>query len=103
MLDPPIPTAAVWSGFFFTAAVQFNHQLQTVVSADRANWFVRKTNLARPVVSVGISGTQVTVLTSGSITDIGPDVVSFSPPPFDVVSDTAKPTPAPAFADFPLA
>jgi hypothetical protein len=59
-------------------------------------------DVVRTVTNVSILGPQVVLLTMAAAGDPGPDVVSYSPPPFDIISDTAKPTAAPAFADFPV-
>lgn len=44
---------------------------------------------------------HVTIVLVGSVPDVGPDVVSFAPPPFDVVSDPGM-IPVQAFTDYPL-
>ena len=102
MLDPPVPLNADWADPFVTAIVTFSHPLLPVAPGDNDNWFVRRLNTQRPVTFVTILGNQVTLLTAGAIANPGDDVISYSPPPFEVVSNTARQIPAPAFADFPL-
>ena len=66
---------------------------------------MRWSNNSRPIISGNaLPGTPTVVRLQfgGVVPDAGPDVVSFAPPPFDVLSDTAKSIPAPAFTDFPL-
>ncbi len=43
---------------------------------------------------------SVVLAGSAGMSDAGPDVVSYSPPPFDVLSWQGEP--AEAFADFPV-
>lgn len=69
--------------------------------SNKNNWFVRQNNFKQPVQAPPIiAGNQVTALTNFPVLDIGPDVVTFTPPPFDVVATNGLP--AAAFADFPL-
>lgn len=101
-----MPIAATWVAFLTTAQVTFSHPLLLDLAGDTANWFVRVANVERTVMGVtigaGPGNNRVDLTTLAAGADFGPDVVSFSPPPFDVVSDTVKPQPAPAFADLPL-
>lgn len=84
------------------AIVSFSHNILDT-ALQRANWFVRRTNVLRAVDAATVQpGGDVRLQTSVGAADTGPDVVSYSPPPFDVVSDTAVQVPAEAFADFPL-
>lgn len=84
------------------ASITFSHPLINLVGGDTGNWFIRFTGLERTITGVLVAPGGVIVTTAGVVANPGPDVVSYSPPPFDVVSDTTKPTAAPAFTDFPL-
>lgn len=104
MLDPPVPQSAFFNLGFTFGNVEFQHPL-IPGSLDPANWFVRWLNRSRFVDAALVApGNPLAVAftTSGSGVDVGPDVVSYSPPPFDVISATARAVPAPAFSDFPL-
>lgn len=80
--------------------MSFSVKLETGPSSA-GNWFVRKNGQHWSVASAGAGQSKVELLLSGQIPDVGPDVVSYSPPPFDVLSDGGQ-VPAPAFADYPL-
>lgn len=100
-LDPPVPIKATFSVGLRQAVITFNHPLLDV-PLDPANWSVRDMDLDQPVQTAAVVLPNVVrLVTLGVGPDPGLDGVSFAPPPFDVVSDTAKPTPAPAFTDFP--
>ena len=91
---PPLP--------FDPVTITFSHPLVDVPAINLDNWFVRETNLDKTVTAASVVG-GVVELTLGSVAaDVGPDVVSFTPPPSDVLSDTTKQIPAPGFTDFPL-
>lgn len=100
--DAPVPIAASWSGITRSATVTFSHDVRFLLDPKDANWFVRFDNVEKPVTDVSMGPVNVVVSTLGGVPDAGPNVVSYSPPPFDVVSDTLKPFPAAAFTDFPL-
>lgn len=68
---------------------------------DVGNWFVRHGGQAWTVTGVAGGALGVTVVLAGSVPDVGPDVVSYSPPPFDVLSAGGL-VPAPAFADYAI-
>lgn len=97
-----MPLTAVWSDAFSTATLTFSHPLVPLAGGDVGNWFVRERGDQRPVTMVTINPGNIVLLTAGAIANPGDDVVSYSPPPFDVVSDTARQIPAAAFTDFPL-
>jgi len=65
-----------------------------------ANWYTRYNNLRQECLTPVAIGSTVTYPLGATIADPGPNVVSYSPPPFDVVA--ASGPVAPAFADFPL-
>lgn len=79
--------------------VQFSTSL-TLGPLDTGNWFVRVGNRSQTIFTAVASAPDLVLLTSiGSGPNPGPDVVSYSPPPFDVIG---PPGPAPAFSDFPI-
>jgi hypothetical protein len=81
--------------------VSFNHPLVPDPVLDPTNWSVTILNVLRTVDSAIALAGNVTLFLG---MPIGPnmvsDRVSFSPPPFDVLSDTARSVAAPAFTDF---
>lgn len=101
-LDPPVPIAAIWDGFLNEATITWSHNLQPVPVGDITPWVVNFNNFRRPVNGVIIAGNTVVLSTGAPILDLSPDAVRYSPPPFEVVSDTVKPTPAEGFISFPL-
>lgn len=97
--DAPFPIAATLADPSGVWEVTFDRPLQPG-ALDAGNWVFRANNLAWAANTGTAVGSRVMgTSTSGGI-DVGADVVSFSPPPFDVLSMTA--VPAAAFADFPL-
>ena len=97
--NPPVPIAAQWDTFTETGSVTFDQALQPG-ALDTANWDFRVANNLRPLVSAVASGAVVSVVTSGANPSIGPNAVSYSPPPFDVLN--ASNQAAVAFLNFPL-
>ena len=99
-LDPPVPVSATFNPGPNTVFIVFDKPL--VAGAIDVNpWFVRWMNTLRLVVNALIFDSTVVLVTTTPFADLGPDVVSFNPPPFDVVSDFGF-VEAPAFNDFPL-
>jgi len=100
----PVPVAAALNGAG-PATVTFDQPL-VPGALDPANWFLRFNNtFISPLVIPGnpsAAGSTVSIIFFTAGPDPGPDVVSFSPPPNDVVS-LATAIPAAAFSDFPLA
>jgi len=98
---PPVPVVAHFGAPY--ATVEFDRRL-TGGPISTGNWFVRVANLQKNITNVDVEGhvpRLVDVLCSvGGIPNAGPDVVSYSPPPFDLTSLTG--IPAAAFADFPI-
>lgn len=71
---------------------------------DPANWFIRHTNQEWDVFAAAVLPgleSQVKIDTNAGPANVGPDVVSYSPPPFDVVAGPRR-VPAAAFAGFPI-
>lgn len=105
-LDPPVPIAAEFIVLFTQVIVDFSHPLLPDLGGEPASWFIRWMGVERRATTVIIGGgpldNQVTISTAVVGANPGDDVVSFGPPPFDVISDTTKQIPAPAFTDFPL-
>lgn len=102
-LDAPVPILAIWDGFLNEAIVTFSHPLQPVPVGDITNWEVFFAFFKRPVNGVIIAGNTAVLSTGAPIGDPTPQQVRYLPPPFEVVSDTTKPTPAAAFTAFPIA
>lgn len=93
----PVPVLAQWASP--RARVWFSTPITAGV-LDVTNWFVRVGNRSQSLfTATAIAPNYVELLSIGSGPDIGPDVVSYSPPPFDVVGPGG---PAAAFADFPI-
>ncbi len=67
---------------------------------DITNWFMRADNEAFPVTSAISAGSIVTLVGGIGSADVGDDVVTYTPPPFDVIGMNALE--AIAFADFPI-
>jgi hypothetical protein len=102
-LDPPVPIAAEYNTIFGQGLVTFSMPLNHAV-VDGANWFVRTNNqeYAIHTAEAGIPLVDQVFIRGGLVgPNPGPNVVSFSPPPFDVTAGPRN-VPAPAFADFPL-
>lgn len=64
------------------------------------NWYTRYNNLSQQCLFPTATGSTVTYSLGDVAQDPGPNVVSYSPPPFDVVA-IAGPEAA-GFADYPL-
>jgi hypothetical protein len=68
---------------------------------NAGNWFVRVGGNSYGITSA-ISLIPAVLLTLGApVLNPGPNVVSYSPPPFDVLSSGSL-VPAEAFSDFPV-
>lgn len=100
--DPaPIPILAQWNGVLKMCVVTFDLPL-VAGGLDIGNWFVRFGGLSWALTNGAAGGSQVNLQGSGgSVPDAGPDVVGYSPPPFDVLASVGA-VPAAGFADFPL-
>lgn len=89
---------------FSTFAVTFQHPLRTG-PLNIANWKLRWLNQDYPILTASVQpgdAFRVTGTFGLNVPDPGPTGISYSPPPFDVVSDTARPTTADAFLDYPI-
>lgn len=99
--SPPLPVIAHQRGVGQPVTVDFDQGLQADPAIDTDNWVVRLANNLWETTSASVTGARVTLTIGGfAVPDVGPNVVSFSPPPFDVLSTPGLP--AAAFADFPL-
>jgi len=67
----------------------------------RANWYVRYSNNSRIIDAVSADGSVVTISLGFGSADPGPNVVSYSPPPHDLVSLYGG-EPVAAWADWPI-
>jgi hypothetical protein len=98
--DAPVPIAAVYDPGGPTVTVTFSCPLISR-SLDATNWFVRVGNVRYGAIGASSAGDHVTLVVIADGANVGADVVSFTPPPFDVVSAVGG-VQAAAFADFPL-
>lgn len=72
-----------------------------VGALNNNNWFVRHGNTIQVVTTAAIFQGTVILSVLPGIFELGPNVVSFNPPPFDVISDRTG-LAAQGFAGFPL-
>lgn len=96
----PVPIAACFWAVPPSVFVRFDQPLVAGVGWDTGNWFVRWLNETRAVTQVSTVGDQVVLDLAAGVGGLGPNVVSFSPPPFDIeglFGNVADP-----FADYPL-
>lgn len=97
--NPPVPISAainVTSGIW---SVTFDSPLQPG-AVDTSNWAIRASDMDRNILSAVATGSQVGGASSVGSANEGPDIVTYSPPPFDVLNLSSQA--AIAFADFPL-
>jgi len=100
-LNAPVPIAARFNLIGPTVDVSFSTPLVANLSAA-GSWFVRKNNQRWSVGSAAAGQSKVQLVLSGQVMNMGPNVVTYSPPPFDVLSLGGL-VPAPAFVNYPLA
>lgn len=103
LLDPPVPIFA--QDIINAATVTFNHPL-IVGPLDPANWSARFGGLRFAMATAGVgigdpTQVQLTYVLPG-VPDPGFAVVDYTPPPSDVISDTARQIPAAGFLNYPL-
>ena len=96
---PPIPIAATLELLSGDWSVTFNRPLQPG-SLDSGNWTFRASGQLFITPTATAAGPVVSGTATAGLPDLGPDVVNYAPPPFDVISVTGLP--AAAFLDFPL-
>ena len=97
---PPVPDAACFWLIPAGVLVHFDQPLLPGDTWNVANWFVRWNNQEWPVTKVTTLGAQVALDLGLAFLNLGADVVSYSPPPFDVTG--LHDNPVEAFADYPL-
>lgn len=97
---PPLPLAAHLGTPPIDVIVIFDRPLATVPILNIANWAVRLAGVAQFVNAAAAAGYCVSLATTPGFPDPGPDVVSYSPPPFDVVG--AHTVPVAAFTALPI-
>lgn len=98
--NPPQPLSATINATSGVWSVQFDSDL-VPGGLDAANWTIRANDTAYDVVAASANDAQVVGASNAGDENIGADVISYSPPPFDVV-ESVNNLPAAAFADFPL-
>jgi hypothetical protein len=81
--------------------VTFDQPLVDDAAIDTANWTVRIADVTRTVVLAEVSAGIVVLQLAVGAADPGDDVVSFDPPPDDVIGASGL-LPAPGFTDFPV-
>lgn len=98
----PVPISAEYIPGDDQIAIDFSENVSSL-DDDASLWTARIGGFDRGVDNIAdVSGVRVLLQLSGSVADPGPNVVSYAPPPFDIVSFPGG-TPAPAFANFPVA
>lgn len=80
--------------------MSFDRPLVAAGVLDTGNWAVRVANNLHVITGVSASGNAVTVLLGGLIPNVGPDQVTYSPPPFDVLGENGAA--AKSFSGFPV-
>lgn len=117
MVGSPLPFAASALGFDLRAApatavftagppddvvtIGFTQLLAGNPTLNLGNWFVRYANFSRGVIAADDNGASVVLTLDAGASDPGADVVTFTPPPFDVLTFGTL-APVLAFADFPI-
>lgn len=100
MPSEPKPISATYAGGAAQLIVTFDEPLIAAPFLVAANWTIRLNGYLQQFGSGSASGDVVTINRTDNVVDPGPDVVSFTPPPFDVVGVSG--VPAPAFLGFPV-
>lgn len=96
---PPLPIAATLVIATGAWTCTFDKPLQPA-ALNFANWTMRASGDQWAATSATSSGAVVSGVALIGLASAGPDVIFFTPPPFDVLSLSGLP--AVAFADFPL-
>ena len=81
--------------------IDFSEPLLPDASINFANWPIRWTGNAYNVTAAEVSGSTVVLEVEADIPDPGADVVSYTPPPADVIT-LGSGIPVALFTDFPL-
>jgi hypothetical protein len=98
--DPPVPTSATWAGGSAPVYVFFDRALGTNPTCDTGNWFLRLGGFAQTVTGVNMAPVAVAIARTNGPANPGPDIVSYSPPPDDIVGGDG--TPVAAFSNLPV-
>jgi hypothetical protein len=96
----PVPIYAECLGGGAPVQVVFDQALTANPALDTGNWIIRYGGFMQIVSAAAASGTGVVISRSNGPGNAGPDVVSFAPPPDDLLS--AGGSPVAAFANFPI-
>lgn len=98
----PVPISAIFNAGDDKLEVTFSEPI-TTIGYDTSPWFVRIGNNQRGVDSIEeVLGPTIVLQLAGSLANPGPNIVSYSPPPEDLVTDPGG-DPVPGFANFPIA
>lgn len=81
--------------------ITFSEDLLAAGALDLSNWIVRYNNLVWTVSAALAVGNQVQLAGASGASNPGADVVSFAPPPNDVITSLSG-LPVLSFADFPV-
>ena len=98
----PVPVTAVWRPLQGPAIlITFDQVLVTVPVLDTANWLAIIGDNRYVCTAASATGPVVTAVMSQTTHQTSPDVVTFLPPPHDVVG-LLNDLPAPFFINFPV-
>jgi len=81
--------------------ITFGEALFPDPAVDLLNWSVRHNNTTWDVTAAAVSGSVVTLTGFAGLANPGANVVSFAPPPFDVITSLSG-LPVLPFADYPV-
>jgi len=99
--DPPLPVLAEVYTAERIVVVTYDRPLQPNPALDPGNWSVRISPYRRTTIAAYCDATYVAVqYKTGGTLQVGPDVVDYSPPPYDLVSPAGAP--AESFEDYPV-
>ena len=98
--SPPLPIFADKVPLEDKFWVQFDRELRADPVLDIGNWSVAYQLVHWNVVAAECEGDRVTLSVIQAMAAAPGDVVSFAPPPFDVIGRNW--VPAPAFTDYPI-
>ncbi len=99
--NPPVPVSAVINAPMTEAVVTFDRAMFPNPTPNIGNWTIRWANQLRTMTSGNVTGLTATLNLTPGGADVGDDIVSFDPPPFDIL-DNVTLRPVTPFTDFPL-
>lgn len=99
--QPPVPISATFSVITGSIVVTFDKALTPDAALDTKLWSARKNSYVRTIANAVASGSTVTMATTQGAFQPGLDVVSYAPPPFDLLGLNGRPVEA--FLNYPLA